>query len=456
MGQVSAETSCGSQHSQDRKTKSFLRSSTSSKYKFVQSEEQRAVRQTVRPLGDRDFHWSSRQVPHHTRDKEIMKKYGKEIRALGLNTVDKSLKYKTFLNMCMPLLLCSAGLVFVGSPFSAVYGLSSSFNAMSDCRDNTSFPSSSFFIRGYLLSHHYGECPMPDTSYIRDAPGASRSDHCLVLFFNIVLIWVAGIFTHSLFIACHEISHGNCFRDVWWNDTWGMLIQWPASVPMYYSFKIYHQDHHRYLGWDMVDTDVPTVWETRLFGSTLGKCFFVTFMTAIYALRPIFIRPKAPNASLFRNLIMQLSLDALWVLLFGWHGLAWLFTTALFSGGWNPVAGHFISEHYVFDPEGNQETYSYYGFWNIISYNVGYHNEHHDFPGIPGSKLPELHRIAAEYYEPLKQTPSWWATTWEFVRNPHVGTWSRVKRERQGKIDRQCLLPESSTQSASYVEPTWS
>jgi len=94
--------------------------------------------------------------------------------------------------------------------------------------------------------------------------------------------------------------------------------------------------------------------------------------------------------------------------------------------GLHPVAGHYISEHYLFHP--GQETYSYYGPLNRFTFNVGYHNEHHDFPYIAGSRLAELRALAPEYYDSLYSHRSWTMTLVRYISRPDLGGYSRVKR----------------------------
>ena len=91
------------------------------------------------------------------------------------------------------------------------------------------------------------------------------------------------------------------------------------------------------------------------------------------------------------------------------------------------MAGHFISEHYVFNP--NQETYSYYGPLNLVTWYVGYHNEHHDFPRIPGHKLHKVKEIAPEYYDDLKSYRSWSQVIYMYIMDRTVGPFTRMKRK---------------------------
>src|SRR5207245_7373140 len=61
-------------------------------------------------------------------------------------------------------------------------------------------------------------------------------------------------------------------------------------------------------------------------------------------------------------------------------------------------ATRWIQRHYM-TAEGEQETFSYYGPLNRVAFNVGYHNEHHDFPSVPWNRLPEIRAIAPERSE---------------------------------------------------------
>ena len=59
------------------------------------------------------------------------------------------------------------------------------------------------------------------------------------------------------------------------------------------------------------------------------------------------------------------------------------------------------------DPETGsvQSTLSYYGVLNWLSFDVGYHVEHHDFPQVPWTRIRALHRMARQWYAPLVAVP---------------------------------------------------
>ena len=139
--------------------------------------------------------------------------------------------------------------------------------------------------------------------------------------------------------------------------------------------------------------------------------------------------------------------------------LIYLILSSFFAGSLHPLAGHFIAEHYLWDGL-KQETYSYYGILNIFAYNVGflsflhwlcilliylpkvgYHNEHHDFPSIPWSRLPTLHRLAPEFYKHIPHHPSWPMIIVNFIRDKEVGIFARAKRVAKGTVEKKINVP---------------
>lgn len=141
------------------------------------------------------------------------------------------------------------------------------------------------------------------------------------------------------------------------------------------------------------------------------------------------------------NIVTQIMFDCILVRYCGVKALAYLIMSAFLAGSLHPCAGHFIAEHYVFahKPTNSKalapvpETFSYYGPLNILTYNVGLHNEHHDFPAIPWTRLPALHEIAKEFYADLPRHSSWTWVIWQFIWDKEVGLWCRVKRKEGGR-----------------------
>ncbi|KAJ7571515.1 hypothetical protein O6H91_01G169500 [Diphasiastrum complanatum] len=249
----------------------------------------------------------------------------------------------------------------------------------------------------------------------------------------VLIILVAYFFgaflNHNLFLAIHELSHNLVFATPVYNRVLGMFANLPIGIPMSVTFQKYHLEHHRYQGVEGLDMDIPSYTEGSMVSNTFSKILWVLLQLFFYALRPLFLNPKPPGLSEGTNLLLQLSFDITLLKYAGWRSVAYLVLSTFLGGGMHPMAGHFISEHYVFLK--GQETYSYYGPLNILTWNVGYHNEHHDFPRIPGSRLYKVRKIAPEFYESLAHHTSWVRVIYDYIMDPTVGPFSRIKRKPQ-------------------------
>lgn len=144
------------------------------------------------------------------------------------------------------------------------------------------------------------------------------------------------------------------------------------------------------------------------------------------------------------NIAVQVAFDFVLARYAGGHAVLYLLLSSFLAGSLHPVAGHFIAEHYVYEnitptqknPENKvpiPETFSYYGPLNVLLYNVGLHNEHHDFPAIPWTRLPAVYKIAREFYEDLPRHESWTYVIWRFIWDENVGLNCRVKRQEGGR-----------------------
>jgi sphingolipid delta-4 desaturase len=245
----------------------------------------------------------------------------------------------------------------------------------------------------------------------------------------IVAYFVGAFANHALYVMIHEATHNLIFRNRALNRLAAIVADLPNVIPAAIGFWVFHLKHHAHLGDYEEDADVATEWEARI----VGNRWYLK--AAWLALFPVFqlVRLMRMDTRILLTGWTAVSIGAAVVFsatifyFFGWMPLLYLGASTGFALGLHPLGARWIQEHYTNDPE--QETYSYYGPLNLVALNMGYHNEHHDFPSVPWNRLPQLRATAPEFYDTLKSHRSWTGLLLQFVFDPAYSLHSRVVRE---------------------------
>ena len=250
----------------------------------------------------------------------------------------------------------------------------------------------------------------------------------------IVAFFIGALADHALFVLIHEASHNLIFKNRTLNTIFGIISDLPKVVPSYVSFKSYHLKHHSFQGDYYLDADLASKWEAKLIGNTfIGKALWELFFPFFQAFRTMRLKEiEFMNAWVIVNWIIVFAIDALIIIYFGWIAFFYLVFSLVFSIGLHPLGARWIQEHFLVAPP--QETYSYYGPLNIPALNVGYHNEHHDFPSVPWNKLPQIRKIAPEFYDTLVYHKSWVKLWLRFLFDPDLSLYSRMVRANRAGL----------------------
>ena len=241
----------------------------------------------------------------------------------------------------------------------------------------------------------------------------------------LVTYFVGATITQALFLAIHELSHNLFFKEIKYNKLYAIFLNLPIAIPFSISFRDYHLEHHNNLGIYGLDTDLPSKFEKYIVNNTIKKTIWLSLQIIWYALRPIFMKQYTLTIYHILNIVTQLLFDTIIYKLYGIGPIVYFLLCDLISGGLHPCAYHFISEHYLLSYKNNQETYSYYGKLNYLTWNVGYHNEHHDFPYIPWSRLPVLKNNLPNFYNTLTKYDSWYNIFYKFIFDKTITLYNR-------------------------------
>lgn len=251
---------------------------------------------------------------------------------------------------------------------------------------------------------------------------------------------------HALWVLIHECSHNLIFRSRTGNRIIAIVANLPMVVPGALSFCKYHLLHHRHMGDPELDAGVPGPLESRIVGrSRVMKALWIAgFVLIMGIVRPRRLtRVRLLDPWTVGNIAIQIAAMIALVAATGPGPFSYLLVSTVFAIGLHPLGARWVQEHFALAP--NQETYSYYGPLNKVSFNVGFHNEHHDLVTVPWSRLPEIRRAAPEFYDGLQSYTSWTGLLVRFLADRSISLFNYIVRSSSD--DAGAGRPASSTRA---------
>jgi len=235
---------------------------------------------------------------------------------------------------------------------------------------------------------------------------------------------VLGSRQQGLIVLMHEAAHGKLFRNRRWNDFTGeVILAWPLFISMF-SYRANHCAHHRHMNteldpdwvryltpeaderqnWTYSRTQAQVLWP--LLKDLLGFGTLSQIKRVIRLAKPRNHDPRrnSPEADRAVELrfgrypaaavwVFRLALAITLTVTHAWLAflLYWVvpaLTMLKMCTRLRLLAGHFA----VFGGEGIRTTLSSpFEKFLLAPHNIGYHVEHHLYPAVYFSRLPELH-----------------------------------------------------------------
>ena len=238
----------------------------------------------------------------------------------------------------------------------------------------------------------------------------------------VLAIFIIGARMHALAILMHDASHFRFLKNRFWND---LITNFTIMYPVFTSIEVYrdnHLKHHRHLNSDHDPDWVAKLGNRHFTFPKTTKEFFITlmsylvlyqgFMDAIWFLKrfsgsknkkPTSAKQKVIKIGFYTVLFTTLFVTGC----FKFYLLFWVvpyFSTFFMYQYIRSVAEHFGDLAYENDLSSSRTTKAnWLEQFFIAPHNVGYHLDHHLFPGVPYYHLPQLHALLLEQPEYQKK-----------------------------------------------------